>query len=116
MNVSIFRPGWAGGWRGLLGLLLGLWLLAGTAWAQGHDQVRIGVQLEPPLLDPTVTAAATAGEITYVNIFEGLTVLDGEGQPPFKDEIVVAQRQNIGLIGAVRGRGQPEQEAGLEVV
>ena len=80
MNVSIFRPGWAGGWRGLLGLLLGLWLLAGTAWAQGHDQVRIGVQLEPPLLDPTVTAAATAGEITYVNIFEGLTVLDGEGQ------------------------------------
>ena len=43
-------------------------------------------------------------------------LLDGEGQPPFKDEIVVAQRQNIGLIGAVRGRGQPEQEAGLEVV
>lgn len=55
-------------------------LLGGAALAQTRDQVRIGVQLEPPLLDPTATAAATAGEITYCNIFEGLTVLDGQGR------------------------------------
>jgi len=56
-----------------------LWLsLCGLV--QARDSIRIGLQLEPPLLDPTVTAAATAGEITYCNVFEGLTVLDSQGK------------------------------------
>ena len=57
----------------LLCLLLGL-------PAQAHEQIRLGIQLEPPSLDPTVTAAASAGEITWCNIFEGLTMVDGQGK------------------------------------
>lgn len=45
-----------------------------------RDRVRVGFQLEPPSLDPTATAAATAGEITYCNVLEGLTVVDGQGK------------------------------------
>lgn len=56
-------------------------LCAGSAMGGAlRDQIRIGVQLEPPVLDPTVTAAATAGEVTYCNVLEGLTVLDAQGQ------------------------------------
>ena len=42
--------------------------------------VRIGIQLEPSSLDITTTSAATASEITYVNVYEGLTYIDGAGQ------------------------------------
>lgn len=45
-----------------------------------RDQIRIGMQLEPPMLDPTATASASAGEITYCNVLEGLSVVDGQGQ------------------------------------
>ncbi len=62
-----------------LGLALAL-LLALPAFALPRDSIRIGLQLEPPVLDPTVTASATAGEITYCNVFEGLTVIDGQGK------------------------------------
>ncbi|KEA64805.1 Dipeptide-binding ABC transporter, periplasmic substrate-binding component [Marinobacterium lacunae] len=51
-----------------------------TATASTRDDIRVGIQLEPPALDPTVTAAAAAGEITYGNVFEGLTMIDGQGQ------------------------------------
>jgi len=47
---------------------------------QAHEQIRLGIQLEPPTLDPTITAAASAGEITWCNIFEGLTMVDGQGR------------------------------------
>lgn len=74
--------GYAGFWRaGWLRRVWMLWLwccVSGAALA--NDQLRIGIQLEPPGLDPTSTAAATAGEITYANVFEGLTVADGKGQ------------------------------------
>ena len=45
-----------------------------------RDSIRVGVQLEPLSLDPTVTASASTGIITYDNIFEGLTKLDGNGE------------------------------------
>ena len=48
--------------------------------ALARDTISIGMQLEPTALDPTGTAASTAGEITYCNVFEGLTVLDGQGR------------------------------------
>lgn len=41
-----------------------------------RDQIRLALQLEPPSLEPTTTAAAVAGEITYCNLFEGLPVLE----------------------------------------
>lgn len=62
-----------------LGLLFAsLMFLALPAHADEH--IRVGIQLEPPSLDPTSTPAASAGEITWCNIYEGLTVVDGEGK------------------------------------
>ncbi len=53
--------------------------VAMTAQAQTKDQVVIGMQLEPPVLDPTVNPAAAIGEITQLNIYEGLTRIDERG-------------------------------------
>ena len=66
----------------LLGaLLLALVVLFAVRPAfAARDDLRLGVQLEPPVLDPTVTSSASAGEITYANVLEGLTVMDGEGR------------------------------------
>mgnify|MGYP000094293052 CR=1 FL=1 len=52
-------------------------VLAGTAFAQ--SSVTIGMQLEPPNLDPTGGAAAAIDEVTYANIFEGLTRFGADG-------------------------------------
>ncbi|GAB4090066.1 periplasmic substrate-binding domain-containing protein [Hydrogenophaga soli] len=61
--------------------LVALWLSAlvwTSAWAARED-LRLGLTLEPPSLDPTTVAAASIGEMLYANVFEGLTVLDAEG-------------------------------------
>ncbi|MDJ0824888.1 MAG: ABC transporter substrate-binding protein [Rhodobacter sp.] len=50
---------------------------AGTAAAQ--DSITIGMQLEPPNLDPTGGAAAAIDEVVYANIFEGLTRYRSDG-------------------------------------
>ncbi len=47
-------------------------LAPGAALAQRTD-ITIGMQLEPPNLDPTGGAAAAIDEVVYANIFEGLT-------------------------------------------
>lgn len=52
---------------------------AGTASAQERRDVVIGMALEPPHLDPTAGAAAAIDEVTYRNIFEGLTRIDASG-------------------------------------
>ena len=54
-------------------------LMLGPAMAQRSD-ITIGVRLEPPHLDPTAGAAAAIGEITYANLFEGLTRIDRHGE------------------------------------
>lgn len=56
---------------------------ASTVWAAPPDAVVIGMVLEPPGLDPTAGAAAAIDEVTYDNIFEGLTkfAADGSVQP-----------------------------------
>lgn len=63
--------------RWLALLLLACWLPGQAA------TLRIALQLEPPLLDPTVGAAAPIGEVVYGNVFEGLVRLaeDGSAQP-----------------------------------
>lgn len=55
---------------------------AGMAMAQ-PTEVRIGVALEPTVLDPTAGAAEAIDIVVYQNIFEGLTRIDqnGEVQP-----------------------------------
>ena len=61
-------------------LLLGtaLALVAGAAAAQQTD-ITIGMQLEPPHLDPTGAAAAAIDEVVYANVYEGLTRFYADG-------------------------------------
>ncbi|SOB96661.1 ABC transporter substrate-binding protein [Stappia indica] len=70
--------------RGVLATALAAMLAATAPITQASAQtirtdVNIGVRLEPPHLDPTAGAAAAIDEITYANIFEGLTRIDAEG-------------------------------------
>ena len=53
----------------------------GTALAAHAAQtdITIGMQLEPPNLDPTGGAAAAIDEVVYANVFEGLTRYQADG-------------------------------------
>ena len=71
-----------------LGMLL--WLSALTvallpahtqAETARRDTVRVAIQLEPPVLDPSIAAAAPISEVVYGNVFEGLVKLSSEGEP-----------------------------------
>ncbi|WP_375449834.1 ABC transporter substrate-binding protein [uncultured Devosia sp.] len=64
---------------GGLGLALVLMTASmGMAWA-APTEIRIGVALEPPTLDPTAGAAEAIDIVVYQNIFEGLTRIDQNG-------------------------------------
>ncbi|WP_417701276.1 ABC transporter substrate-binding protein [Pseudophaeobacter sp.] len=52
-------------------------LIAGAASAK--ESVIIGLQLEPPHLDPTSAAAGAIDQVLYSNVFEGLTRFMGDG-------------------------------------
>ncbi len=59
-------------------------VLAGTqaGWAEDGptgQRLRVGIQLEPPNLDPTAGAAAAIDEVVYANVFEGLTRIGPDG-------------------------------------
>lgn len=53
-------------------------MLAGAA--QAKDTLTVGMVLEPPVLDPTAGAASAIREVTYANLFEGLTRIDAAGE------------------------------------
>jgi peptide/nickel transport system substrate-binding protein len=53
-------------------------LAAAPAVAQ-QTSITLGMQLEPPHLDPTAGAAAAIREVTYANVFEGLTRFAADG-------------------------------------
>src|SRR4051794_36359951 len=59
--------------------LLALMLGAAPALAGPPDTLVLGMQLEPPHLDPTASAAGAIREVTYANLYEGLTRLDAGG-------------------------------------
>jgi peptide/nickel transport system substrate-binding protein len=65
--------------------------MAGMALAQ-PTEVRIGVALEPPALDPTAGAAEAIDIVVYQNIFEGLTRIDQNGavQPGLASEWTIS--------------------------
>ena len=44
--------------------------------------VRVALQLEPPILDPTAGAAAPINEVVYGNVFEGLVSLGAFSSAP----------------------------------
>lgn len=55
-------------------------LMAGPALAGPPDTISLGMVLEPPNLDPTAGAAAAIDEVTYANLFEGLTRFGPDGE------------------------------------
>jgi peptide/nickel transport system substrate-binding protein len=57
---------------------IALLMAMGTAHAARTD-ITIGMQLEPPNLDPTGGAAAAIDEVVYANVFEGLTRFGSDG-------------------------------------
>jgi len=52
--------------------------MSGSLYAAKTD-ITIGMQLEPPNLDPTGGAAAAIDEVVYANVFEGLTRFASDG-------------------------------------
>ena len=66
--------------------------LAGMAMAQSSE-VRIGVALEPPALDPTAGAAEAIDIVVYQNVFEGLTRVDQNGavQPGLAESWTISE-------------------------
>ena len=60
------------------GLASVLALTASMAVAQQTD-LTIGLQLEPPHLDPTSAAAGAIDSVLYANVFEGLTRFGPDG-------------------------------------
>jgi peptide/nickel transport system substrate-binding protein len=53
-------------------------VLAAPSLALAKDNVTIGMQLEPPGLDPTSAPAAAIGEIVHYNVLEGLTKIESD--------------------------------------
>ena len=65
-------------------LLRRLWLvvllaLAFAGAAAARDAVTVGLQLEPPILDPSQSADSAIGEVVYANVFEALTRAGRDG-------------------------------------
>lgn len=55
--------------------------LISTMAAQSQENtIRLGLQLEPPNLDPTSGAAAAIDEVVYGNVFEGLVRINEHGE------------------------------------
>ncbi len=66
------------GW--VITLVCALAALPMAAGAAPKDTLTLGMVLEPPHLDPTAGAASAIREVTYANIYEGLTRIDRNGQ------------------------------------
>ncbi len=52
-------------------------MMAGGAYAK--TDIKVGMQLEPPHLDPTSAAAGAIDSVLYSNVFEGLTRFGADG-------------------------------------
>lgn len=66
------------GW-GAVGLAVGL-LLGALVPVAAKDTLVLGLQVEPPGLDPTVAAPTAIREVVWGNLFEGLVTLDRAGK------------------------------------
>lgn len=78
-----------------------LWPLAAQAQ---KDTLSLGMSVEPPHLDPSAGAAGSIREVTYANVYEGLTRIDRNGrvQPALAESWT---RSDDGLRYSFRLRG-----------
>ena len=60
-------------------VLTGAAMLAATTAFAANTDVTVGLQLEPPHLDPTSAAAGAIDQVLYSNVFEGLTRFGSDG-------------------------------------
>lgn len=60
-------------------LLSSVAIFAATAAFAERTDVTVGLQLEPPHLDPTSAAAGAIDQVVYSNVFEGLTRFGPDG-------------------------------------
>jgi peptide/nickel transport system substrate-binding protein len=60
-------------------LLLAMLQLPMASGAMAADRITVGMQLEPPILDPTANPAAAISEVLYGNVFEGLVRFAPDG-------------------------------------
>ena len=65
--------------RGVRLAVLAFGLLSGLVAASAKDGLVLGMPVEPTGLDPTVAAPTAIRELTWGNVFEGLTTLDEGG-------------------------------------
>lgn len=61
--------------------MLAFGLMAAASGAEAaKDKVVIGMPVEPTGLDPTIAAPVSIGQVTWQNVFEGLTRVDRDGK------------------------------------
>jgi len=77
--MTAYPGAWLPRWLVYIGLTLFAALFLAAAPAHSAGAANVGIQLEPPNLDPTAGAAAAIDEIVYANIFEGLTRISADG-------------------------------------
>ena len=67
--------------------------LAAAPAAVAQSSITLGMQLEPPHLDPTSAAAAAIDEVVYANVYEGLTrfASDGSIRPALAESWEIAE-------------------------
>ncbi|UIJ74175.1 ABC transporter substrate-binding protein [Aurantimonas sp. HBX-1] len=65
----------------------------GAVLAQPRDTVTVGMAIEPAGLDPTAAAPVAIGQVTWQNIYEGLTRIDRDGavQPQLAREWSISE-------------------------
>ncbi|WP_137134508.1 ABC transporter substrate-binding protein [Rhizobium sp. FKY42] len=76
-----------------LSLAAGVALSAlGSAQAAPKTSLSLGMSVEPSGLDPTAAAPVAIGQVTWQNIFEGLTTIDKDGkvQPQLADSWTIS--------------------------
>lgn len=73
-------------------LTAGALLVAANTAMAANTSVTIGLQLEPPHLDPTSAAAGAIDQVVYSNVFEGLTRFgpDGSVSPGLASEWTIS--------------------------
>src|ERR1043165_9078468 len=61
-------------------LSAGLVMTAMTPAEAAKTTLNLGMSVEPTGLDPTIAAPVAIGQVTWQNVFEGLTTIDKTGK------------------------------------